>query len=144
MKRRRLLGLDYGRKRIGVAVATELGTVHARPRLVRASPESDLHALQNLCREVAAEAIVVGLPHHMDGTASDMEIEVRKFAAVVAVACGVPVFGVDERLTTEAADGALRSQRLTPRERKAKRDSAAACLLLQDFLDAGGDGERLA
>ena len=141
---RTLLGLDYGTKRIGVAVATALGTVHARPRIHRTTPEADLHAIESLAREVEAHAIVVGLPHHMDGRTSPMEIEARKFAAVVAVACGLPVFGVDERLSSEAADSVLRAQELPPRERKARRDSAAACLLLQDYLDAGEQGERLA
>jgi len=139
-----LLGLDYGRKRLGVAVSTPLGTVHPRPRLLRTTREEDLRRLADVAREAGAQAVVLGLPHHMDGTASDMEVEVRAFAMVVAVTCGLPVYGVDERLSTEAADAALRAQDLGFRERKERRDSAAACLLLQDFLDAGEEGERLA
>ncbi len=141
---RTLLALDYGRKRIGIAISTALGTVHPRPRLERTTRPEDLRRLSDLAREIAAQAIVLGLPHNMDGTASGMEVEVREFAMVVAVECGLPVFGVDERLSTEAAEGALRAQQLGFRERKARRDSAAACLLLQDFLDAGEEGERLA
>jgi putative Holliday junction resolvase len=131
-----LLALDYGRKRIGLAVSTALGTVHPRPRLERTSPAEDLRALKAVAEECGAEAVVVGLPHHMDGTASDMEREARAFAALVAAELGVPVYGMDERLTTEAAESALRATESRGRARKARRDSAAACIVLQDFLGA--------
>jgi putative Holliday junction resolvase len=139
-----LLGLDYGRKRIGLAVSTPLKTVHPRPRLERESLEEDLEAIAELVRETGAEGIVVGLPHHMDGKVSDMEREVREFAVALAGACGVPVFGTDERLTTEAAESALRQTKAHWRDRKERRDSAAACIVLQDYLDARGSAERLA
>jgi len=139
-----LLGLDYGRKRIGIAVSTPLGTVHPRPRLERTTPEEDLLALRAVLEETGAEGIVIGLPHHMDGKTSDMEREVRAFAADLAAACGIPVFGSDERLTTEAADSALRVTKRHWRDRKARRDSAAACIVLQDYVDAPTRGERIA
>jgi putative Holliday junction resolvase len=139
-----LLGLDYGRKRIGIAVSTPLKTVHPRPRLERTTLEDDLVALAALVEETGAEAVVIGLPHHMDGKTSDMEREVREFAAVLAAACDVPVFGGDERLTTEAADSALRQTKKHWRDRKARRDSAAACIVLQDYLDGPERGERIA
>lgn len=139
-----LLGLDYGRKRIGIAVSTPLGTVHPRPRLERTTLEEDLEAIGALLEETGAQAIVIGLPHHMDGKTSDMEREVREFAAALATATGRPVFGSDERLTTEAADSALRHTRKHWRDRKARRDSAAACIVLQDYLDAQKRGERIA
>jgi len=139
-----LLGLDYGRKRIGVAVSTPLRTVHPRPRLERTTIEEDLAALRALVGETEAGAIVIGLPHHIDGKTSDMEREVRAFALELAAACGVPVYGGDERLTTEAADSALRVTIRHWRDRKARRDSAAACIVLQDYLDAPGRAERIA
>jgi putative Holliday junction resolvase len=86
---------------------------------------------------------VIGLPHNMDGTVSEMEREVRTFAAALAQACGVPVYGSDERLSTEAAVSILRAQEVFGRKQKERRDSAAAALLLQDFLDAGKK-ERIA
>lgn len=138
-----LLALDYGRKRIGVAVSTALGTVHPRPRLERTSPQEDLRALAAIAEEAGAKAVVLGLPHHMDGTVSDMEREVRAFAAELARALGLPVYGMDERLTTEAAESALRAGEARGRARKARRDSAAACIVLQDFLDAT-EKERIA
>jgi len=139
-----LLGLDYGRKRIGIAVSTPLRTVHPRPRLERTTLEEDLDALAALLKETGATAIVIGLPHHMDDKVSDMEREVRGFAVALAAECGVPVFGADERLTTEAADSALRQTKKHWRDRKARRDSAAACIVLQDYLDAQERGERIA
>ncbi len=139
-----LLGLDYGTKRIGIAISTPLRTVHPRPRLERTTPGEDLAALHTLVEETGAEAIVIGLPHHIDGTTSDMEREVRAFAAELAAVTGRPVFGADERLTTEAADSALRHTKKHWRDRKARRDSAAACIVLQDYLDAQERGERIA
>ncbi|HEX5139246.1 MAG TPA: Holliday junction resolvase RuvX [Planctomycetota bacterium] len=139
-----LVGLDYGRKRIGIAVSTPLGTVHPRERLERDTLEGDLAALCALAEEAGAEGIVIGLPHHMDGKTSDMEREARAFAQALADACGLPVFGSDERLTTEAADSALRQASKGWRERKARRDSAAACIVLQDYLDAPARAEKLA
>ena len=138
------LGLDYGRKRIGLAVSTPLGTVHARPRLERTKLDADLAALAGLVEETGAAAIVVGLPHHMDGTTSEMEKEVRRFAVALAAACRVPVYGSDERLTSEAADQILRARELRGRKRRERLDSAAASLVLQDFLNAGNQGERIA
>ena len=139
-----LLGLDYGRKRIGIAVSTPLGTVHPRPRLERTTLTDDLTALAALVEETGALAIVIGLPHHMDGKVSDMEREVREFAVALAAACDVPVYGSDERLTTEAAESALKHTKAHWRDRKARRDSAAACIVLQDHLDAQGRSERIA
>ena len=139
-----LLGLDYGRKRIGIAVSTPLRTVHPRPRLERTTLEDDLATLAALVEETGAGAIVIGLPHHMDGKISDMEREVREFAEAVAATCDLPVFGADERLTTEAAESALRQTAKGWRERKLRRDSAAACIVLQDYLDAPARAEKIA
>ncbi len=139
-----LVGLDYGRKRIGIAVSTALGTVHPRPRLDRTTLEEDLEALRGLIEESQAEGVVLGLPHHMDGSESEMEREVRAFAAQLHAAVGVPIYGTDERLTSEAAENILQQSHRDWRDRKARRDSAAACLLLQDLIDAAGEAERIA
>ena len=138
------LGLDYGRKRIGIAVSSALGTVHPRPRLERTTLQEDLEALTGLAEEARAEGIVLGLPHHMDGSVSEMEQEVREFAAKLAEACGLPVLGTDERLTSEAAESILQKRHKHWWDRKERRDSAAACLLLQDFIDAGQKAEKIA
>jgi len=138
-----LVGLDYGQKRIGVAVTTALGTVHPRPRIERTEIGADLAAIGAVVDDVEAAAIVIGLPHHMDGAESDMEREVRGFARKLRTTVGVDIIGVDERLTSAAADSALRAQRLDGRQRKLRKDSAAACLLLNDYLATGKRGERI-
>ncbi len=128
------LALDYGRKRIGVAVSTVIGSVHPRPTVHRTAVPEDIAVLTLLSEEAQAEAFVIGLPHHMDGTESDMEKEARAFAQKLADATGLPVFGTDERLTTEAAASILRAQNIHGRAQKARRDSTAACVILSDFL----------
>ena len=138
------VGLDFGRKRIGVAVSTALGTVHPRPRLDRTTEEADLSALKAVAEEAGADAFVVGLPHHMDGRTSGMEQEARAFAAELARTSGLPVYGSDERLTTEAVETVFRNRQVHWRKAKERRDSAAACMVLQDFLHAGEKGERIA
>ena len=139
-----LVGLDYGRKRIGVAVSTPLGTVHPRPRIDRTTLATDLAAIREVVDEVSATGIVIGLPHHMDGAESEMEREVRAFATELARACGVPIHGMDERLTSEAADTVLKNRDLKGRERKRRIDSAAACIVLADFIESGAQREPIA
>ena len=139
-----VVALDYGRKRIGIAVSSPLGTVHPRPRLNRRTLEQDLNALAELVLDTNATAAVLGLPHNMDGTVSAMEREVREFARKLAATCDLPVFGVDERLTSAEADARLKELDLNGRERKLRIDSAAACIVLEEYKNATGTAERLA
>lgn len=141
----RYLGIDFGTRRIGLAVASPIGTVHPRPRLDRTNEADDLRELTGLVREEGVEALVVGLPHHMDGAQSEMEVAARAFATKLAEATGLPLYGTDERLTSAEADRILKVQgQRNPRARKERVDSAAACILLQDFLNAEEKGERIA
>jgi len=144
MLKQKLLALDYGTKRIGLAVSSPLGTVHPRPRRDRETPEADLRFLAALADEEDVAGLVIGLPHHMDGAVSEMEQEARAFAAQLAEATGLPVYGSDERLTSQEAERILAGQHKDPRQRKERVDSAAACLLLQDFLAADTEPERIA
>ena len=138
-----LVGVDYGRKKMGLAFSTQIGSVHPRPRLERRTLPEDLQALYALAEEVHARAFVLGLPHNMDGSQSEMEAEVRVFAKQLAGHGDLPVYGVDERLTTEAAEEMLREAQVDARKRKLLRDSAAACILLQDVLQGGAETEPL-
>jgi putative Holliday junction resolvase len=141
----KLLGIDYGTKRIGLAVSSPLGTVHPRTRLDRQAPKKDLQYLADLADEEQVAGIVIGLPHHMDGAVSDMERAARAFAIELAALTGLPVFGSDERLTSQEADRILATSMRNPRDRKGRVDSAAACILLQDYLSAETDTpERIA
>lgn len=139
----RLLALDYGRTRIGVAASDALG-ITARPleaivcRVRGADPvawrRTVVPALRALVAERGTERLLVGLPLNMDGTEGPMAVEARAFAAVLAEALGLPVDLEDERLTSDEAEEVLREAGLRPSERKRVRDSVAAAVLLRDRL----------
>lgn len=132
----RIIGLDHGSRRIGVAVAdTQLGMAFARPALVRRSLERDVRALADLAAEERAEVIVVGLPLHADGAEGQQAAAARRFGAELQ-SRGLSVAYEDERLTTWAAGEQLRESGRTPDRRSGERDSAAARLILQQYLDA--------
>ena len=138
------LGFDFGKQRIGVAVGQQItGTATAICTLQSRDGKPDCDTISDLINEWQPDALVVGLPLHADGSESDMEKEVRAFGAKLAAVCGLPVLGSDERLTTEAADRVLASQDVHWRKRKDRRDSAAACIVLQDFLQAEEKAERI-
>lgn len=134
----RILALDYGTKRIGVAVSDEGGRL-ARP--VRVLPARgrfpDLAPLDPLVRELAPGEIVVGLPVRSDGSPGTLAAEVTRFAERVARRFGVPVVLRDEQLTTVEAAERLRASGARPRKREALIDAAAAAVLLQAYLDGG-------
>ncbi|MEO8481424.1 MAG: Holliday junction resolvase RuvX [Acidobacteriota bacterium] len=142
----RFLGVDYGRKRIGLALSDATGTL-ARPwetigagatpaasaRLVRSRVER--FARETLGDE-PIEAIVVGLPRRLNGTDNEQTAGARTFAAVLADVTGIPVHLQDERLTSHEAEMRLSEQERDWRARKEKLDAAAAAIILQDYLDA--------
>jgi putative holliday junction resolvase len=132
-----MLALDYGERRIGVAVSDSLGLT-ARPLqvLVRGAVKEDVERIRQLVQRQGCERIVVGLPLNMDGSMGPQARRARTFAGRLRGALGVEVVLWDERLTTVEADNAMISSNLTPTERRAQRDAIAAAILLQDYLDA--------
>lgn len=132
----RLIGLDHGTRRIGVAVGdTETGMAFARPALRRRNLDHDLARLAELCGEEGAGAFVVGLPLNADGSEGRQATVARAFGARLE-RIGLPVVYEDERLTTWEARERLRGAgRRTTRE-SGELDSAAARLILQQYLDA--------
>lgn len=133
----RILGIDYGRKRLGLALSDE-GAVLASPYPVYSrgySKKRDLDHLVSLAREHHVKRIVVGLPLNMNGTAGDMVEEVHRFAAEVEQRTGCPVDLFDERLTTSEAERVLVQADVSRKKRKQIRDSLAAVLILQGYLD---------
>lgn len=134
----RVLGLDLGSKRIGVAVSDRSGLI-ASPLTVirRGSAQSiDHREIARVAREEEVEAIVVGLPLNMDGTegrsAKAARFEVSRLATVV----DMPVFLHDERLTTVEADRAMMEARMRAEARRRLVDKVAAAVMLQSWLDA--------
>ncbi len=141
----RVLGIDYGERRIGVAISDPTGTFATPlPTLTRRrGKRPPVRALRTLARERDAAALVVGLPLAADGTETERCDEVRRFGDRLGGELAIEVYYVDERMTSAHAEKAVRSLALSRRERERKErvDAAAAALILQRWLDAGG-GER--
>lgn len=132
----RVLALDVGEKRVGLARTDETGTL-AVPHgvYVRKGGEEDVKELARLARELGAEVLVAGLPLNMDGTEGKQAQRVREFAEAVAKEARLPLHFVDERWTTEEALRVLREAGLPRRKRKGKADALSAVLILQAWLE---------
>lgn len=132
----RVLGLDVGDRRIGVAVSDSLGLTAQRVTVLeRRGPSRDVEAVQALVAQYGASAVVVGLPLTMRGEHGIQAGKVTAFAEALRRSLAVPVELLDERLTTVQGARALRETGASRRARKAAIDQVAAQLILQDFLD---------
>ena len=134
----RVVGVDLGASRIGVAVSDASGTV-ASPHIVlrRARDRASDHAaLRAVVEEIEAERVVVGLPLSLDGTMGPAALAVDEEVRELAAALPVPVETVDERLTTVTAERSLRAGGVRGRRRREVVDKVAAAVLLQAWLDA--------
>jgi putative Holliday junction resolvase len=136
--RTRLLGVDYGSVRIGLAVSDPERRL-ASPLAVyeRHSRERDAEYFHSLVDAEEIGAIVVGLPVHLDGREGAKAAEARAFGVWLAGTTGLPVTFWDERFSTVEAESALWQAGLTHKKRKQRRDRVAAQILLQSYLDAG-------
>ncbi|MFN4259899.1 MAG: Holliday junction resolvase RuvX [Gemmataceae bacterium] len=134
----RLLGVDFGDVRIGLAVsAAESAIAFPLAMYQRRDPARDA---DYFCQLVAAEQIdwiIVGLPIHLDGREGPKACAARAFGQWLAEVTRLPVIFWDERFTTVEAEQALWSAGLTHKQRKQRRDKVAAQILLQAYLDAG-------
>lgn len=133
----RILGLDYGEKRIGVAVSDELGlTAQGITVIERRNRRVDLEALRRLIDEYGVEKIVLGDPVRMDGTRGIQCEKVDRFARILEEAFGLPVLLQEELLSTKEAEEILRTAGAGRKKRKAVVDKLAAVLILRSYLDA--------
>jgi putative Holliday junction resolvase len=132
---RRILAIDYGRKRIGMALSDDLGMT-ARPLgiLVRTNRRDDLRRLRGICREHGVALIIVGHPVHMTGEASEMSDEAARFGARVKKELGIETELYDERLTSWEAQQMVSGEDSHSR-RKGSLDDLAAAILLRDYLE---------
>lgn len=133
----RIIGIDFGIKRIGVAMSDPLG-ITAQPLCVleRASNAINVGQIEDLVRKNEVERIVVGLPLNMDGTDGNLMNEVKSFAAALETKIGVPVEMYDERLTTMQAERMLTEEADMSRDkRKQVRDKVAASFILRSYLE---------
>lgn len=133
----RVLAVDYGEKRIGLAVSDELGiTASPLMTLTRRSDEEAIQQIAQLASKLKVKQIVVGLPRRTDAQEGEMERKVKAFAEKLKQAVSVPVALFDERFTTRIAEQVLLEADLSRRKRKQVRDRLAAVILLQSFLEA--------
>lgn len=131
----RLLALDLGQRRVGVAVTDELRiTIRQLPPLRRTNWKQLVHTLAALVRDFDAQSLVIGLPLSLDGTESSAAQEVKRQARNLELSLKLPVFLQDERLTSKEAESELRAAGYNPEEVRNRVDSAAAALILRDYL----------
>ena len=131
----RILALDLGTRRVGVAVCDELRlTVRPLPALQRTSWKRLLLAVTELCERFDAETLVVGLPLRMDGTEGDAALEARRIAGNLRLSLPLPVHLQDERLTSLEAEASLREAGYAGLEIKERVDSESAAIILRDYL----------
>ena len=133
----RILALDLGRKRIGLAISDELGiTAQGLPNLERTNKRTDLGALAEIARERQIGLFLLGNPLNMGGSEGRQSGWVREFADALTAHTGIPVKLWDERLTTVAASRVLRESGIGLEKRKAAVDRLSAVILLQSYLDS--------
>jgi putative Holliday junction resolvase len=132
--RRRILGIDLGRARIGVAVSDELGMLAHPLETIPASKDA-ARRIAELVREKNAERVVVGLPRHMNGSAGEGATDALAFAKKLQTLLTCEVVMWDERLTTTAASRVLRDSGRRTRDSRQIIDQVAAQMILQGYLD---------
>ena len=139
----RLLGLDFGTKRIGIAVSTPDQTI-ASPleSLTRSGADADARRLRVLAEDYRAVALVVGLPVHMSGEEGGSARLAREFGGWAGKVTSLPVRFWDERFTSSVAEAHLLGAELTKKQRQRRIDKLAAQIMLQSYLEAA-DRDRL-
>jgi len=142
----RVLGIDYGSRRVGLAYGDEIGVATPLPALGAADPPRLWAALAALVKARRVTEVAVGHPLNMDGSAGPKALEVEAFARRLEAELGLPVHLVDERLTSYEAESTIAPAKRRAARRTGLVDSRAAALILQDFLDgrsAGGAAPAL-
>ena len=134
---RKILGLDVGESRIGVAIADGTGIiVSPLPAIKRSSLEEDFAAVVDLVADNEVRAVVVGLPISLNGRLERQARLVRRFILALAKKSPIPVYSQDERFSTAEAERLLREGGHQPSREKGLRDSASAAVILRAYLDS--------
>ena len=134
----RVLGLDLGDARIGVAISDDARRMAVPLGTVLTGAPADVRAIADLIREHGVTLVVVGHPLLLSGQAGERAHHAERFAAAVAEAAGVPVLLQDERLSTVEAERALRESGTSGPDRRRTIDRSAATVILQAWLDTNG------
>ena len=134
----RYLAIDYGLKRVGLAICDAGETIVSPLQLLKVDPSRPqrlIEQIERIVTEHQVEAVVVGLPLNMDDSEGQQAQLTRRFVKRLCETVNKPVHFQDERLSSEAADGMLAESGLSKKKRKEKRDMLAACEILNDFLN---------
>ena len=132
----RVLAIDHGTVRIGLAISDELKMIAHPLEFIPAEPFSGfLDRLKELLREYEVELILLGMPRNMDGSYGEASIKVKEFEAVLKNTITAPVKTWDERLTSVQANRALTQGRAKKKKKRLNVDSMSAAILLQSYLD---------
>jgi len=133
----RILAIDHGTKRMGIALSDELGMIAQPLKFIEAEPFAKfLDRVKEILREKQVELILVGMPRNMDGSYGPAALKVQEFVAVLKEAIAIPIQTLDERLTSVQAHRFLTEAEVRGRQRKEKVDKSAAAILLQSYLDS--------
>lgn len=136
----RVLGLDLGDARIGVAISDDRRRIAVPLGTVRTGAPADVKAIADLVRGHDVTLVVIGHPLHLSGDAGERAHHAERFAEALGAFLDVPVLLQDERLSSVEADRALRQAGASGRERRRTVDRSAATVILQAWLDAVGTG----
>jgi putative Holliday junction resolvase len=132
----RILAIDHGTKRIGLAISDELGIIAQPLEFVAAEPfDKFLARVKQIVHEKQVELLLVGMPRNMDGSYGPAALKVQEFVAVLGEALTMPIKTWDERLTSAQANRFLIEGNMRREKRKTKVDQTAAAILLQSYLD---------
>jgi putative Holliday junction resolvase len=133
----RILGVDYGQKRVGLAISDETGTIaQSVDYVVGGSDRKVIEEVLRVAKDRAAGKIVVGVPVRMNGTPSPQTGRTLQFVTTLKQSTPLPIEPWDERLTSVQAERVLIEGNVRRKERKEKIDKLAAQLMLQSYLDA--------
>jgi putative Holliday junction resolvase len=132
----RIIGLDIGDRRIGIAISDPLGiTAAGLETIERTNTEKDVNKIADIAKRINAVEIVIGLPKNMDGTEGEQAQKSQSFGKKLARVTGLPIIYEDERLTTISAIRTLTLQGVKTGKRKDLVDMQAAAIILQKYLD---------
>jgi putative Holliday junction resolvase len=136
-KNMRILAIDHGTIRMGIAVSDELKMIAQPLEFIPADPYAGFLArLKEIIQEKQVELILIGMPRNMDGSYGPAALKVREFIAVLNEAIGIPIKTWDERLTSVQANRFLSEASVRKGQRREKVDKTAAAILLQSYLDS--------
>ncbi|MAJ17322.1 MAG: Holliday junction resolvase RuvX [Opitutia bacterium TMED67] len=133
----RVLAIDHGTVRMGIAISDELKMIAQPLEFIPAEPFSGfLDRIKFLLSEYEVELLLLGMPRNMDGSYGDASIKVKEFEAILKKSTTIPIKTFDERLTSVQANRALTQGRVKKKKKRKNVDAMAAAILLQSYLDS--------